>query len=86
MCIVRTLYHLKTSGEAFRAFLAETLHDLGFTPSQAEDPDEWMRPAVAVKEDCFRYWELLLCYVDDVLSISHKPENALKGIQMQFKL
>jgi Reverse transcriptase (RNA-dependent DNA polymerase). len=84
MLVVRALYGLKTSGAAFRAFLAEILHDLGFTPSQA-DPDFWMRPAI-VKENVFRYWEYVLCYVNDVLSISHKPENALKGIQMKYKL
>jgi hypothetical protein len=37
-----------------------------------------MQPAI--KENDFRYSEYVLCYVDDVLSISHKPENALKGI------
>jgi hypothetical protein len=56
MLIVRALYGLKTSGAAFRAFLADTLHDLGFTPSLA-DPDVWMRPAV--KENFFKYWELV---------------------------
>ena len=30
--IVRTLYGLKSSGAAFRELLAETLHDLGYTP------------------------------------------------------
>ena len=83
MLIVRALYGLKSSGAAFRSFLAETLFDLGFKPSVA-DPDVWMRPAI--KECGFKYWEYVLCYVDDVLSISHKPEAALQGIASKFKL
>ena len=83
MLVVRALYGLKTSGAAFRAFLAETFYDIGYKPSVA-DPDVWMRPAI--KANGFKYWELILCYVDDVLSISHDPTATMKGIQMKFKL
>ena len=83
MLVVRALYGLKSSGAAFRSFLAETLYDLGYQPSQA-DPDVWMR--LAMKDTGFKYWEYILCYVDDVLSISHKPANALNGIKSRFKL
>ena len=34
--VVRALYGLKLSGSAFRAFLAETLYDLGYRPSMAD--------------------------------------------------
>ena len=78
MLIVRALYGLKSSGAAFRAFLAEALYDIGYTPSVA-DPDVWLRPAI--KEDGFKYWEYVLCYVDDILAISEKPLNTLKAIQ-----
>ena len=81
--ITRALYGLKSSGAAFRSFLAEHLHDIGFKPSLA-DPDVWMRPAV--RGDGFKYWEYILCYVDDVLAISEDPEQILKGVQMKFKL
>ena len=83
MIIVRTLYGLKSSGAAFRALLAETLHDLGYKPSYA-DPDVWMRPAV--KHNGFKYWEYVLCYVDDVLHISSEPEKTMNGIKAKFKL
>ena len=83
MIVVRALYSLKTSGAAFRAFLAETLYDIGYKPSMA-DPDVWMRPAI--KSDGFTYWEYVLCYVDDVLCISHNPISTMKGIQSKFKL
>ena len=83
MLVVRALYGLKTSGAAFRAFLAETLYDIGYKPSIA-DPDVWMRPAI--KSGGFKYWEYILCYVDDVLAVSHDPMNTMKGIQSKFKL
>ena len=83
MLIVRALYGLKTSGAAFRSFLAEHLHDMGFTPSQA-DPDVWLRPGI--KEDGSTYWEMILCYVDDVLAINEDPKRILERIQNKFKL
>ena len=81
--VVRALYGFKSSGTAFQSFLDETLYNMGYQPSQA-DPDVWMRPAM--KDTGFKYWEYILCYVDDVLSISHKPINALNGIKAKFKL
>jgi Reverse transcriptase (RNA-dependent DNA polymerase) len=81
--IKKALYGLKSAGAAFRALLAETLHDIGYTPTKA-DPDVWLRPAV--KSDGFEYYELVLCYVDDILSISADPADALKGLQATFKL
>ena len=83
MLVVRALYGLKSSGAAFRAFLAETLHDAGYRPSYA-DPDVWMRPAI--KADGMEYWEYTLCYVDDVLVISNDPDKTMRRIKSQFKL
>ena len=82
--IVRmALYGLKSSGAAFRSLLAETLHELEYVPSKA-DPDVWMRPAV--KTNGFEYYEYVLCYVDDVLCISGKPEETMDGIRSRFTL
>ena len=64
MLVVRALYGFKWSGAAFREFLAEALYDLGYKSSMT-DPDIWMRPAIKEK-DGFKYWEYILCYVDDV--------------------
>ena len=83
MLVTRALYGLKSSGASFRAFLGETLFDLGYWPSKA-DPDVWMRKAV--KASGFEYYEYVLCYVDDVLSISADPMKTMKGIQATFKL
>jgi hypothetical protein len=39
-----------------------------------------------VKPEGFEYYEYVLCYVDDVLYISHNPIETMKGIQEVFKL
>ena len=81
--IVRALYGLKSSGAAFRALLAEVLYDAGYRPSYAES-DVWMRPGM--KPDGFKYWELVLCYVDDVLSVTDSPMRTMKQIKARFKI
>ena len=47
------------------------------------DPDVWRRPAV--KPDGFEYYEYILCYVDDLLAISHDAQKVLKSVQNTFK-
>ena len=81
--VKKALYGLKSAGAAFRALLAETLYDMGFNPTRA-DPDVWIRPAV--KSDGFKYYELVLCYVDDVLAMAADPRAILSGLQSVFKL
>ena len=39
-----------------------------------------------VKPGRFMYYEYVLCYVDDVLSISDEPLCTMKVIQAKFKL
>jgi hypothetical protein len=56
---------------------------LNYVPTKV-DPDVWIRPGI--KPDGFEYYEMVLAYVDDVLSISHNPEPTMKGIQGTFKL
>ena len=53
----KALYGLKISGEAFRAFLTETLDAMGYRPSYA-DPNLWLRPAV--NPDGFKYYRYIL--------------------------
>ena len=79
MLVVRALYGLKLSGAAFRAFLAEALYDLGYK-SSVVDPDVWLMPAINEK-DGFKYWEYVLCYVDNVLCIIENTMHTMKGIQ-----
>ena len=40
----------------------------------------------ATKPDGTQYWECILCYVDDVLCISHEPKKLLDGIAENFTL
>ena len=82
MLIVRALYGLKSSDASFRSYLADHLWDIGYRPSQA-DGDVWMR--AAVKPNGFKYWEYILCYVDDLLSTGHQPKNSLEAIRKHFK-
>jgi hypothetical protein len=80
--VTQALYGLKSSGAAFRAFLAETLDKIGFKSSIA-DPDVWLR--AATKPDGEEYYEYILCYVDDILSISHDAKATMKAIERDFK-
>ena len=80
--ISRALYGLKSSGASFRACLAEHLENkLGYKSTVA-DPDVWRRPAV--KSDGEKYYEYVLCYVDDVMCISADPAHTMKQIQEKF--
>jgi hypothetical protein len=83
MIIRKALYGLKSSGAAFRAHLAETLYDLNYLPTKG-DPDVWIR--AATKPDGFKYYEMVLVYVDDILCVSHDPKATMAGIQATFKL
>ena len=83
MVIRKALHGLKSSGAVFWADLAETLYDIGFRPSKA-DPDVWLRPAV--KPNGQTYYEYILCYVDDILSVSLNATSILKSVQDNFKL
>ena len=80
--VVRALYGLKSSGAAFRAFLAERLDEMSFKSTNI-DPDVWMR--AATKHDGEKYYEYILVYVDDILAISEKATDVMKEIQEKFK-
>jgi hypothetical protein len=83
MVITRALYGLKSSGAAFRSMLADTIWNIGYRPTLA-DPDVWIKPAV--KSNGFKYYEMVLTYVDDVISISEAPMTVIEGIKAVFKL
>jgi hypothetical protein len=82
--IVRALYGLKSAGAAFHAHLASILRNqLHFKPCEA-DPDVWMR--AAVKPDGTEYYDYVLCYVDDVMIISAKPDEIADELKAHFVL
>lgn len=80
--IAKALYGLKSSGAAFRAFLAETLDNIGFKSTEA-DPDVWIRPAI--KADGQEYYEYMLVYVDDILCISDNAMEMMALVVKDFK-
>ena len=82
MIVNMSLYRLKSSGGEFREKLAGVLHDLGYMPTKA-DPDVWIKPAV--KPDGSEYYEIVLCYVDNILAISDDPMKTIDGIKSVFK-
>ena len=82
MRIVRALYGLKSSGKMFRDTLARTIrYDLGFQNCLA-DRDVWMR--AATKKNGFKYWEYILCYVDDILVISENPNDVMTELSKVY--
>ena len=76
MIVNMALYGLKSLGAAFRAKLSGLLHDIGNTPYKS-DPDVWLRQSV--KPDGAEYYEMVLCYVDDVLTISDMSMRTMEG-------
>ena len=84
MIIVRTLYGLKSSGQAWMKFLADILKNtLGFTSSLV-DPDVWYKAPVTPNEE--KYYSYLLIYVEDVISIDIEPRKHIVIIGETFKI
>jgi len=82
--IVRALYGLKSSGAAWRAHLAEVLHnDLEFTATLA-DPDVWYKPTV--RSDGTKYYMYILVYTDDILAIAEDPQAIMDKLDQHFLL
>ena len=56
---------------------------MSYVPLKA-DPDVWIMPAV--RPNVSEYYEMVLCYVDDVLVIAAEPMKTMDGIRAVFKL
>ena len=82
MLVTRALYDLKSADASFRSFLALTLDEMNFIPSQA-DPSVWLRPTT--KPDGEHYYEYILVYVDDILAIPYDLTNLMKHMNHNFK-
>ena len=75
--IKRALYGGKKAGSDYWKHMRTCMKHLGFEPCEA-DPDVWMRKATK-PSDGSEYWEYVLLYVDDALSVSHRPEEVLRN-------
>lgn len=80
--VVKALYGLKSASFSFRSFMAEKYLLLGFQ-SSLTDPGVWLR--AATKADGEQYYEYVLMYVDDILTISCDAESILRDVQASFK-
>jgi len=75
--IVRALYGMAGSSQAWRSTLASTLREFGFTSCKA-DPDVWFR--AAEKADGTPIYEYVLCYVDDICMAGLDPGEFMKKL------
>ena len=83
MIIARALYGLKSSGAAWRSTLAQSMEQLGYSPTQA-DPDVWIRRAT--KNDGMPYYKMMLIYVDDVLHLAEDPSEDMAKLSKLYRL
>ena len=83
VCVLtRALYGLKSAGASWCAELASILQDFGYKLTNA-DLDIWI--CAAVTDSGHEYYEMLFVYVDDILSVGHKPSEAINEITKFFK-
>ena len=82
MCYSTLALWTQIAGAAFRSALAQLLQDLGYKSSKA-NLDVWLREAI--RDDGHKYYEMLFVYVDDILALSHRAEDAIKEITTFFK-
>jgi hypothetical protein len=40
----------------------------------------------AVKADSSKYYEYVLCYVDDILVVSERPKRIMEGLEAKYML
>ena len=83
LIIVRALYGLKSSGASWASMLADSLKSLGYKPTLA-DRNVWIKPGV--KPDGFKYYQMILVYVDDILHLSHNTNPVINALQASYTL
>eukprot|EP00978_Attheya_sp_CCMP212_P011843 scaffold29408_cov60-Attheya_sp.AAC.3 len=72
-----------SSGASWRNMISQTMLDVGYKKTYA-DPDVWRRRAV--KDDGTHYYELILVYVDNIMSISQIPQKTMDMIGKLYDL
>ena len=83
MIVNMTLYGLKSSCAEFRAKLAAGIHKLNYRPSQ---PDSYVCSRPATKSNRFEYYELVLCYVHNLLVITEIKYYTIQGLQWSLRM
>ena len=77
LLIVKALYGLRSSGLCWHERFADSLCDMGFKPSTAED-DIWMQH----NGDVYDY---IATYVDDLCIVSKEPQEYVKLLKEKYK-
>ena len=81
--IVRSLHGLKSAGASYRHHLATCMEHLGFESCKT-NPDVWLRPN---KDHAgHEFYEYVLIYTDDLLTIGKDPNMILRRIDKYFEL
>jgi hypothetical protein len=70
-------------GAQWQEHLAKTLQIAGFSSCKA-DPNVWLQPAV--KDTGEKYYEYVLCYVNDVLCGSERPQKEMECLSEVYTL
>jgi hypothetical protein len=83
LVVVRALYGLKSAGASWWRMMCDSLLEMGYSQSLA-DPNVYMRETV--NKDGEVCWEYILCYVDDILSISPKAREVIQEIGRRFEI
>ena len=76
LVIYKALYGLRSSGLRWHERFADTLRDMGFSPSKA-DPDVWMR----YKDGCYEY---IAVYVDDLAICARNPKDITELLKNKY--
>jgi len=77
LVINKALYGLRSSGLRWHEQLADTLRDMGFVPSKAEE-DIWMRENNGV-------YEYIASYVDDLCVVAKDPKEITDDLVSKYK-
>lgn len=65
------------------SMLADLLKALGYKPTLA-DQNVWIKPGT--KPDGFKYYQMILVYVDDILHLSHDTDPVIKALQASYTM
>jgi hypothetical protein len=85
MVITRALYGLRTSGASWRQMLSDTLTSKEFGNIQSRgDPDVYLKRRS--RPQAGDYYEMILVFVDDILCISHQPQDFMTKIATVYDL
>ena len=82
LVIIRALYGLKTSANAWRTHFCNTIQNkLKFKFSHA-DNDVWYKQDV--RPDGTKYYSYILVYTDDILIVSHDPKRYMDQLEANY--